>query len=414
MSLSPDMLGPYRIVRQVAVGGMAEIYLAQQRGLEGLARDVIIKKILPDHVDNPEFVAMFLDEARILASLNHPHIAQVLDLGKTDTGHYMVMEYVRGPTLKMLLGRLRRKRIPFPRPEALGIAMHIAEALHYAHRLRDEIGRPRGIVHRDLNPSNVILSYDGAAKLIDFGIAKASSKVHETRTGVIKGTFGYTAPEQLTGKPVDPRADIFCLGVLLYESCCNRHPFEASDEPDLLQRILNADYRRPSEVDSSIPSELDALISKCMAPKPEQRPKSMEAVIEGLSAFMARAGIVSTLAAISKFLHQAIPDDLQPSFVPTAAPARKRDVREPTMRKIPLDSVADASAGPSASTAQGSPSRPRPLASTAEGSLSRPRPLASTAEGSLSRPRPLASTAEGSLSRPRPLASTAEGSNNSD
>ena len=148
---------------------------------------------------------------------------------------------------------------------------------------KDELGRPLGVVHRDLHPSNVLVSYDGAAKLIDFGIAKAATKVYETRTGVIKGTYGYIAPEALAGSaPVDRRADVFALGILLYEMCVGVHPYDVSDEPNLLSRILEARYRRPSEVRPDVPADLDAIIAKCLAPAPDGRPDDVAAVIVAL------------------------------------------------------------------------------------------------------------------------------------
>ncbi|MGB0680866.1 MAG: serine/threonine protein kinase, partial [Polyangiales bacterium] len=224
-----EVIGPYRIVRKLAAGGMAEIFLAKQRGLEGVERSVVLKRILPEHHNDEEFVTMFLDEARLLAALAHPNIAQTFDLGRQGLSYYLVMEYVRGPTLWKVLRRAAKTGgRGLPEREALSIVLGVAEALAYVHERHDEFGRPLNIVHRDLNPANVILSYDGAVKLIDFGIAKAASKVHQTRTEVVKGTYGYIAPEQLNqASQVDHRTDVYALGVLMYEVCVGRHPFEA-------------------------------------------------------------------------------------------------------------------------------------------------------------------------------------------
>ncbi|AKF07220.1 serine/threonine-protein kinase [Sandaracinus amylolyticus] len=309
-----EELGPYRIVRKIAVGGMAEIYLARQRGIEGLERTVVLKQILEKHEQNEEFVTMFLDEARLMAALSHPNIAQVFDLGKVDDTHYLVMEYVRGPTLHQILGAAQRASLPgLPEKPALGIALRVAEALHYVHERRDDLGRPLGIVHRDLNPANVVVSYDGSVKLIDFGIAKAATKVYETRTGVIKGTYGYIAPEALTGTaPVDRRADVFALGILLYEMLVGKHPFDVSDEPNLLDRILEARYKRPRDVRPSIPGALDRLIARCLAPHPEGRPESVQKLIDELAAHMSERGIVPTQVDLAALARELVPDEEGP------------------------------------------------------------------------------------------------------
>ncbi|MFK7990996.1 MAG: serine/threonine-protein kinase [Sandaracinaceae bacterium] len=323
---APTEIGPYRVLRRVATGGMAEIYLGRQRAIEGVDRTIIIKKILPKYADDDEFITMFLDEARLLAALSHPNIAQVFDLGKAVDAYYLTMEYVRGPTLKKMLARARDKNERLPRKEALGIALQIAEALHYVHERRDEVGRPLAIVHRDLNPANVLVSFDGAVKLIDFGIAKAATKVYETRTGVIKGTYGYIAPEQLVGTiAVDRRADVFALGILLYEMVVGTHPFDVSDEPNLVDRILEARYPRPRSVQSDIPRDLDRLISQCLTPHPSGRPETMRTLIDALAGHLGQHGMVPTQVALASAVKQYVPDDEGPQ--PLRAPATSKRPR---------------------------------------------------------------------------------------
>ena len=334
--------GPYRVTRQIARGGMAEIYLARQRGLEGIERTVVVKRILERYAHDAEFITMFLDEARLMAALSHPNIAQVFDVGKVEAStYYLVMEHVRGPTLGKLLQQARASGAAgLPRREALGIGLAVAEALHYVHERRDELGRSLDIVHRDLNPANVIVSYDGAVKLIDFGIAKAATKVYETRTGVIKGTYGYIAPEQLVGNtPVDRRADVFALGILLYEMCVGEHPYDVSDEPNLVDRILEARYRRARTVRPDIPADLDRLIASCLAPHPEGRPDTVGVVIEGLAAHLGEQRMVPTQHAIAALARALVPDDEGPRPLkrPTAVrrPGRRPFGDEPTgTRKV--------------------------------------------------------------------------------
>ncbi len=336
--------GPYRIVRKIAVGGMAEIYLARQRAIEGLERTVVLKRILPTYIDNPEFVTMFLDEARLLAALSHPNIAQVLDLGKIEDSYYLVMELVRGPTLGALLQAARRSgQAGLPEPAALAIALNIAEALAYVHTRRDELGRPLNIVHRDLNPANVMVSYDGAVKLIDFGIAKAATKVYETRTGVIKGTYGYIAPEQLTRTaPVDHRADVFALGVLLYEMCVGEHPFDVSDEPNLIDRILNASYKRPRQVVPSFPKVLDRLIASCLSPHPEGRPDDVPALIGSITRYMGERQLVPTMSEIGRITHALVPDKEGPAPLrPLSASQARRPFGADPSRTMKLPQAED-------------------------------------------------------------------------
>jgi len=330
--------GPYRIVRRLAIGGMAEIYLARQRGIEGVERAVVIKRILPTHSRNEEFVTMFLDEARLLAALSHPNIVQVFDAGRVADSYFLGMEYVRGPTLGSLLAAARG---PLPFREALTIALAIAEALAYVHERRDELGRPLNIVHRDLNPANVIVSYDGALKLIDFGIAKAATKVYETRTEVIKGTYGYIAPEQQTrAAPVDHRADVFALGVLLYEMCLGEHPFDTRQESNMLDKLLAAKYKRPRQVNAGFPKVLDRLIVSCLAPHPEGRPDGMRTVITEIEGHMAEHRLLPTLGVVAECVRRLVPDTEGPApLKPLVVPPRRAGAAEPTgTARIPLES----------------------------------------------------------------------------
>ena len=332
--------GPYTVIRPIATGGMAEIYLARQRAFEGVERTVVLKRILERYADDVEFITMFLDEARLLAALSHPNIAQVFDVGKIEGTYYLAMEYVRGPTLGKLLGASKSAGTLLPHGEALGIALSIAEALHYVHERRDEVGRPLDIVHRDLNPANVLLSYDGAVKLIDFGIAKAATKVYETRSGVIKGTYGYIAPEQLAGTTrVDRRADVFAMGILLYEMCVGHHPYDVSAEPNLVDRILEARYRRPREVRPDIPRDLDRLIASCLTPHPEGRPDEMAEVIDALARHLGQEGLVPTQSSLAKVVRDLVPDEEGPRPL---RPLTNRHQRRPFgedpsgTRKLPL------------------------------------------------------------------------------
>jgi serine/threonine-protein kinase len=293
---------------------MAEIFLARQRGLEGLDRTVVIKRILPELSKDDEFITMFLDEARLMAALSHPHIAQVFDLGFAEESYYLVMEYVRGPTLGEMLSAARANASRLPEAEALSIARAVAEAVAYLHGRHDEFGRPLEIVHRDVNPSNVIVSYEGAVKLIDFGIAKNVAKVHETRTGVIKGTFGYVAPEQITQRaPVDHRADVYSIGVLLYEMCVGHHPFAGGRQEDLVRRMLNAEYPRPGTRVPGFSPVLERIITSCMSPGPEERPQQVQTLVDELAAYVGGQGRAVTMRDVGRLAHGLVPDEHGPA-----------------------------------------------------------------------------------------------------
>ena len=219
-SSGPDRFGQYEILEKIASGGMAELYKAKRTGVEGFQKIVAIKKILPHLADDEEFVTMFADEAKLAAQLNHPNIIHIYDLGKIQAGGYFIaMEYVDGRDLR---GRSSSRRhatlgVPLPVPLAVYIASKVASALDYAHRRRDAEGHELNIVHRDVSPQNILISYEGDIKLCDFGIAKAASKASKTQSGALKGKIQYMSPEQAWGKPIDRRSDLFSLGVVLHE-----------------------------------------------------------------------------------------------------------------------------------------------------------------------------------------------------
>ena len=340
-----EEIGSYRIIRKIAEGGMAEIFLARQRGIEGLERTVVLKRIQEGYSANDEFVTMFLDEARLMAVLSHPNLAQVVELGHDDkNGYYLAVEYVRGPTVRELLGAAEQRGMHgLPLREALGIGIAIGEALWYVHGRRDEHGRPLRIVHRDLNPSNVVVSYDGAVKVIDFGIAKAATKVHETRTGVVKGTYGYIAPEQLTGMaPTDNRADIFALGVMLYEMLLGSHPFDTGQDLDIVSRVLAAKYLRPRQVVAGFPAAVERAITRCLAPHPEGRPEDVRLVIDALAEHLAMIRQVPTMGAIAALASELVPDPesrapLGPVPISRVTRLPSDDASGPTQRRAPVE-----------------------------------------------------------------------------
>ena len=220
---SGTRLGRYVVVRRIGGGGMAELYLARLDGPNRFVKPVALKLMHAHLVDTPEFVGMFMREARIAASLQHPQIVQVLDVAEADGEYFLALEYVHGLDLRRLLSTRRGE--PLPLGAALRIVIDVATGLHHAHSLCDGTGRALGIVHRDVSPSNILLSYDGAVKLTDFGIARMTEQTHVTASGVIKGKTGYMSPEQCLQEHVDARSDVFSLGVVLYEVTTGRPAF---------------------------------------------------------------------------------------------------------------------------------------------------------------------------------------------
>ncbi len=277
-------VGRYQIIRRLALGGMAELYLARQLGDAGYEKVVALKRVLPHLAEDPAFVTMFLNEARLASGLNHSGIAQVMDFGTEAGEHFMALEYVHGRSALQLLKEAGRA---LPRAVALTIIHEVAGALHYAHERNGPDGHRLGLVHRDVSPSNVLVSYDGDVKLVDFGIAKATAHSQATQTAAIKGKIAYMAPEQLRGDALDRRSDVFALCVVFYELVLGKRCFSAPGEFALINRVAEARFTRPSKVDPEIEPELEAMISEGLSADPKGRPKSareLQRRIEGLAA----------------------------------------------------------------------------------------------------------------------------------
>ena len=262
--------GRFQLLRRIAQGGMAEVYLAQQTGPAGFSKQLVIKKIHPHLAHNEEFVGMFLDEARVAALLSHPNIGQIYELGEEHGQYYIAMEYIDGCNLRQLNKRLRRKGILMPPELAARIAADVCNALEYAHRFRDADQKLLRLVHRDISPQNVMMSRDGAVKLIDFGIAKATTNQQLTQGNVLKGKFSYMSPEQASGKRLDRRSDIFSVGVVLYEMLLGEKPFRVpgqvgksrSDNTELLRLVTRCEYRLPGH--GEVPDALVEFIKRTM------------------------------------------------------------------------------------------------------------------------------------------------------
>jgi serine/threonine protein kinase len=276
------IFGKYRLLRRLAVGGMAEVFLAEVIGREGFLRRIVIKRILPQFCEDPYFVELFINEAAISAKLAHSNIVQIFDFDRVGGQYYLAMEHVAGSDLASLLRRSARQQLPIPRSLAFYIVAELLEALSYAHCRHDEQGVPLGIVHRDVSPGNVLLSFAGEVKLSDFGIARARSTVNLTQPGVLKGKAPYMSPEQVEGRPIDARSDLFSVGVVLYELCVGRRPFRGGSDLEVMDRIRRLDFVPPRAIAPTLSPSVEAVILKALAWDPEQRFPEAEALLEAI------------------------------------------------------------------------------------------------------------------------------------
>jgi len=269
--VAAERFGKYILLRKIATGGMAEIFLARQTGVEGFEKLVVIKRILPHLSENEEFINMFLDEARIAAQLNHPHIVQIFDLGKVEGSYFITMEYVHGDDLSQIVKQGQKVGRPLPMDHTVKIIAMTCEGLHYAHTKSDIMGRALHIVHRDISPQNILVTYEGSAKLVDFGIAKAASQAGQTRAGVLKGKFAYMSPEQILGEELDGRSDIFAIGIILYELSVGRRLFKRDSEPEIMRAITEGQVPPPHKINPDVPPELEAVIMRALATNRDER-----------------------------------------------------------------------------------------------------------------------------------------------
>ncbi len=291
MEQAPVVYGKYQLLELLARGGMAEVFKAKSHGVEGFEKVLVIKRILAELGESPEFVEMFINEAKIAVTLSHANIVQVFDLGKADDTYFIAMEYVAGADLATVLRRARRYGKPLTPELAVFVVSEVAKGLDYAHRRRDVDMRPLHIVHRDVSPQNILLSYEGEVKLTDFGIAKARTSVPDgTERGVLKGKYAYMAPEQARGEDVDARTDLFALGTVLYEALAGRNPFAQSSTYETLQRVREGRYEPLRSVAPEVSEELEAIVHKAMSPDVEDRYRDAGRFYEDLIQYLYASG----------------------------------------------------------------------------------------------------------------------------
>ncbi len=280
----------YRVLKRLASGGMAEVFVAESAGIEGFKKRVAIKRVLPHLSKKDQFVAMFLDEARLSAQLSHSNVASVFDIGVGDGAYFIVMEYVDGADLRAVNEHRKKVGRFFPVEVACFVCVRICQGLAYAHELTTLDGTPLHIVHRDITPANVLITKHGEVKIVDFGLAKATSQVAKSDPGIIKGKFGYLAPETVLEQGVDHRVDIFAVGILLWELLAGRRLFQGDTDYATVRLVRDAVVPPLSKINPDVPHELEQVLARALARDPTQRYNTARELGRDLTRFLYRFG----------------------------------------------------------------------------------------------------------------------------
>ncbi len=282
----PISFGRYFLIDKIAVGGMAEVFKAKSFSHGGFEKLLVIKRILQHLSDNDEFVDMFIDEAKISVELQHPNIVQIYDFGRIQENFFIAMECVEGKDVKDILRKLAERRKLLPTEYAVYIAHEICKGLDYAHKRTDMQGLPLGIIHRDVSPSNILVSYSGEVKVADFGIAKAQISAYNTKGGILKGKFEYMSPEQASGLDLTNQADIFATGIILHEMLTGRRLFKTDSDVKTLEKIKAGDIQAPSSLNPAVPKRLDEIVMRALATNKADRFEDARALQTALLEFM--------------------------------------------------------------------------------------------------------------------------------
>jgi serine/threonine-protein kinase len=348
-------LGRYEILMSVAKGGMAAVWAARLVGTRGFQKLVAIKTILPALTDDPEFEAMLLDEARLAARIRHPHVVEIVDLGEEDEWLYLVMEWVNGETL-FTLNKRAKERGGIPLPILLRILSSTCAGLQAAHELRDDHGKLVGLVHRDISPQNIMVSFDGIVKIVDFGVAKAAGRLHQTSVGgIMKGKVPYLSPEQLDGQKLDRRSDIFSLGIIAYVMTTGRHPFKGPDDARTMENISGRAAVPLRDLVADVNPALEAIVLRALEKDPERRFPDCAAMQRALDEVLRDLGTSVTDGDVAAFVRDLFGDVIEEQKLALAKAIDHADAR--------------ASSAPPVVKKQSSGRRGAPLSATAEGIL---------------------------------------------
>ncbi len=303
-SMPPRKFGKYEVLARLATGGAANIFLARQPGVAGFHKLVCLKTLLPERAQDADFVAMFLDEARLAARLNHPSCVQIYDLGQEKDVYYISMEYIFGETLWNLLTTVTKVKTPLPPQHVAAIIASVSDGLHHAHELKDPQNRPYNLVHRDVSPQNIMITFAGQTKVVDFGIAKAATGRAPTVAGIVKGKFSYMSPEQITGVEVDRRSDIYSLGIVLFECLASRRLYRGDNPEEIARLILEHRAPRVSEVVPEIPAGLDEICDKALSRNPAHRYQTAREMGDAIRNYLDESRFAGSSTEVSKLLEE--------------------------------------------------------------------------------------------------------------
>ncbi|HWE26747.1 MAG TPA: serine/threonine-protein kinase, partial [Polyangia bacterium] len=339
--MQPIPFGKYLLVERLAQGGMAEVFRAVYQGAHGFEKQVAVKRILPVFDGARDFVAMFVDEARIASSLTHVNIVQVSDFGELDGTYYLAMELVDGVDLGRLREAASRRGLRIPAPIVAYVVAEAARGLAYAHDKRGPDGASLGIVHRDVSPQNVLVSYSGEVKIADFGIAKATGKLHKTESGAVMGKIRYMSPEQINGEPLDGRSDVFALGVIFWELCVGAPLWNGDNPGAVSDQVKNAKVEPPSRRGRDLPGEIDRIALKALERQRDARYGRAADLARELSAWLSQAAPSLTREDVGAFVAEVIPREAGSESPPPAdesrqptAPAPKSDAEAYAKTKL--------------------------------------------------------------------------------
>lgn len=292
----------YEVIKKLDAGGMAEVYIGRTVGIAGITKKVAIKRVLPHLAENKKFVSMFLDEARVGMKLSHANVVQVFDVGEEEGTYFIVMEFIDGVSLKDVIDKLKERRQMVPVGAAVQIAAEAARGLAYAHTAADENGEVLNIVHRDVSPPNILISVQGEVKVTDFGLAKAASQLETTDPGVVKGKFSYLSPEAVDGEVVDQRADVFSLGIVLFEMVTGKRLFLGETDYQTVQLVSRAHIPSLKMLNSAVPELLDDVVHKALAKDREARYATAGEFAEALTGVLYSSGMKATSRHVAELV----------------------------------------------------------------------------------------------------------------
>lgn len=368
-SETPSRIGRYTVERRLGSGGMADVYLCRQAGMGGFDRQVVVKQIREHLREREDVVFMFLDEARLVAQVNHPNVVQVYDIDEQEGLPYLVMEYVRGLSFETLSKRLQQRGVQYPIDLVAALGEQACAGLHAVHELRDSTGATLGVVHRDISPSNMLLSVDGVVKIIDFGVARAKNRLSVTSAGHLKGRAGYVAPEALTDTVLDRRADLFALGVVLYELCTGKILFDRENDLARLSAVLTTRVPPLSSVRSDTVSGMSDALARALEMDRGKRPDSGAVFGMALHEVAMQTGRFVSPQLVGDWLAEHLPDELRalgrhvsPRPKQSGAQSQKS---EPTQRQPSPFSTTITAPSPSGNSIPPPPSSVSPVSSMA-------------------------------------------------